>query len=781
MAVTPVYLLNNPVTLTFTGGITPKGAYDNATLYDTGQSVSYTNGNSYVAIQPTQGNLPTDTTYWQLLASKGTTGATGANGADGAQGLQGDPGVIQTINGKSSATVTLTQDDVGDGTTYKQYSQTEKTKLSGIEANANNYSLPTAEAAVLGGVKVGSRLSIANGILSADVQTTDITGLVAKSLYDAYSILYATTDDTPVALTVGEQTIIGRKTGGAIAALTATEVRTILNVADGAIAGATKALDNLASVAINTSLISDTDSTDDLGSSSKYWANGYVDKIYLNSTVSLDGTIAGITNITGSIKVTDTLANANYWENHGAGQQMTIISPYDKYQVALQGSISSSLNAGRTNPIVGLDFLVDHYRAQTLAKYIAISATNKLEGTNAVVTNANGIYLDINFQNFNGQRFVNYYGININGPTSALAGANTATIDNFYGIYMPAIATTNITYTNKYGVYIGDTTVINVLNNISTTANANLSLIPNGTGYTIIGDAGTTSHTFNTNDDLLVSGRLEVDGITYLDGTTTVGGTIASDTDSTDNLGTSSIYFANTYTDKLYLNATATLDGSTAGIANFTGLMRVAGTCLNDDAWGTGGAGAIYTILSPYAHWQAALRGNITNTLAGTRDWSSPLIGLDFTVLHTTGYSLDTMYGTAITNIVGAASATITNLYGSMQDMTIRNFASQAITEYRGFTIKGLTSQLTGANVITIGTYSAFYMPALGSPTNVTITNRYGIYIADATASNYFAGTVQAGGYKSSDASAGITTTITTATLVGKTITIKNGLITGFA
>ena len=54
---------------------------------------------------------------------------------------------------------------------------------------------------------------------------------------------------------------------------------------------------------------------------------------------------------------------------------------------------------------------------------------------------------------------------------------------------------------------------------LATLSNANLSLVPNGTGYTIIGDAGTTSHSFNTNDDLLVSGRLEVDGILYADST----------------------------------------------------------------------------------------------------------------------------------------------------------------------------------------------------------------------------------------------------------------------
>lgn len=49
-------------------------------------------------------------------------------------------------------------------------------------------------------------------------------------------------------------------------------------------AGASTALDNLASVAINTSLISDTDSTDDLGSTTKQWANVHTDRLL--STIS---------------------------------------------------------------------------------------------------------------------------------------------------------------------------------------------------------------------------------------------------------------------------------------------------------------------------------------------------------------------------------------------------------------------------------------------------------------------------------------------------------------
>jgi hypothetical protein len=44
------------------------------------------------------------------------------------------------------------------------------------------------------------------------------------------------------------------------------------------------------------------------------------------------------------------------------------------------------------------------------------------------------------------------------------------------------------------------------------------TLLPPTGVYTRIGDAGTTSHTLNTNDDLLVSGVFECDGIAYLDG-----------------------------------------------------------------------------------------------------------------------------------------------------------------------------------------------------------------------------------------------------------------------
>ena len=69
----------------------PKGEYDPDTAYKALNIVSQ-NGNSYVAIQDTQGNPPTNTTYWQLLAQRGEQGSQGIQGPAGPQGEQGPVG-----------------------------------------------------------------------------------------------------------------------------------------------------------------------------------------------------------------------------------------------------------------------------------------------------------------------------------------------------------------------------------------------------------------------------------------------------------------------------------------------------------------------------------------------------------------------------------------------------------------------------------------------------------------------------------------------------------------
>ena len=73
-------------------------------------------------------------------------------------------------NGKGYVTVNRTDTTYSTATTSANglMSSSDKSKLDGIAANANNYSLPIASSSTLGGVKVGSGLSIASdGTLSA--------------------------------------------------------------------------------------------------------------------------------------------------------------------------------------------------------------------------------------------------------------------------------------------------------------------------------------------------------------------------------------------------------------------------------------------------------------------------------------------------------------------------------------------------------------------------------------------------------------------------------------
>ena len=86
--------------------------------------------------------------------------------------------------------------ETGKGLSTNDYTDTEKTKLAGIEAGATNYSLPTAAAGTLGGVKVGSNLAIdANGVLSGNYSnaSSSAAGLMSaadKTALDAKPDVY---------------------------------------------------------------------------------------------------------------------------------------------------------------------------------------------------------------------------------------------------------------------------------------------------------------------------------------------------------------------------------------------------------------------------------------------------------------------------------------------------------------------------------------------------------------------------------------------------------------
>jgi cytoskeletal protein CcmA (bactofilin family) len=135
-------------------------------------------------------------------------------------------------------------------------STSDKSKLDGIAASANNYSLPTAASDTLGGIKVGTNLSIdGNGVLSsADTiynnATTNAAGLMSTAHYDKLEAIEALADVTDATnvlaagavMTTGDQTIAGAKTFSSIItgsidgnAATATTAGTVTTAAQSAI------------------------------------------------------------------------------------------------------------------------------------------------------------------------------------------------------------------------------------------------------------------------------------------------------------------------------------------------------------------------------------------------------------------------------------------------------------------------------------------------------------------------------------------------------------------
>lgn len=84
--------------------------------------------------------------------------------------------IKEELNGKVSK-------ESNKGLSSNDFTNEEKEKLRTIAANANNYSLPTASATTLGGIKVGSNLTINNGILAAkDTTYTEATAKAAGLL-----------------------------------------------------------------------------------------------------------------------------------------------------------------------------------------------------------------------------------------------------------------------------------------------------------------------------------------------------------------------------------------------------------------------------------------------------------------------------------------------------------------------------------------------------------------------------------------------------------------------
>ena len=100
------------------------------------------------------------------LASEVTRakGAESANTTAIANEVERATGVEETLNSNITQLQTQKVDKVeGKGLSTNDYTTPEKNKLAAIEAEANKYVLPAATASALGGVKIGSNITLASG------------------------------------------------------------------------------------------------------------------------------------------------------------------------------------------------------------------------------------------------------------------------------------------------------------------------------------------------------------------------------------------------------------------------------------------------------------------------------------------------------------------------------------------------------------------------------------------------------------------------------------------
>lgn len=91
-------------------------------------------------------------------------GAESANTIAIANEVERATGVEETLNSNITQLQTQKVDKVeGKGLSTNDYTTPEKNKLAAIEAEANKYVLPAATASALGGVKIGSNITLADG------------------------------------------------------------------------------------------------------------------------------------------------------------------------------------------------------------------------------------------------------------------------------------------------------------------------------------------------------------------------------------------------------------------------------------------------------------------------------------------------------------------------------------------------------------------------------------------------------------------------------------------
>jgi hypothetical protein len=563
----------NPVSITVAGTFTPKGTYSGATDYAVGDQVDY-NGTSYIMYSDAAaGTLPTDNTKWGVLASKGDTGATGATGSTGATGAKGDTGDTGAKGDQGIQGLKGDKGDTGDA-----------------GSNGTNG---------------------ANGLPGSNGQGVPTGGTANQQLAKIDGSDYNTQWVNPVDISGKQDTLVS---GTNIKTINSTS---LLGSGDIVIGGAVDS--------VNTQTGAVVLDTDDIAEgTNKYVTSAEKTKLSNTSGVNTgDQDISGIatnaSNITGKVsKAGDTMTGGLYF---GAGSAQVV------------DSTGKNLRLGYPSNV-----------GPTFELYSNDHATRGGEFT--AIYGAGGV----NLRYYNGSSWPVKFGLDGSGNTTISGVLNSNDLLSNTAMTYSVGSSSNYwlnTYTQK--LYLNSTAYLDgsTAGQINLTGNLALSgarmtlAIYNDTDYSdglsiyksgsagVLGgavkDGGEVGyHSFyafdGTSDKRVAFVLVGADG----DTTPTTGGgrydiyvrnsagtevlplsltganaeyqvNPIARTSLTYNLGSTARYWLNTYTQKLYLNSTAYLDGSTAGTAKLTGKLDIPVTSSTDGQITQGGSKLLHT------------------------------------------------------------------------------------------------------------------------------------------------------------------------------------------
>lgn len=235
-------------------------------------------------------------------------------------------GTNLSIANDGTLSATDTTYSVATGSADGLMSSADFTKLAGIEVNANNYSLPAAASDTLGGIKVGTNLSIdGSGVLSATDTTYTFDGTYDASTNKAATV--STVTDAIGALDVpstGTGAITGFGAGKTLATLTETDGKISATFQDISIANTQ--VTGLGAAAVkgvtdNSSATAVTSGDTNLITGRTLYYAGYAKDSDVVKGITVNGTAATVTS--GTAAITGVATGLSYTNTSGTTSTIT--------------------------------------------------------------------------------------------------------------------------------------------------------------------------------------------------------------------------------------------------------------------------------------------------------------------------------------------------------------------------------------------------------------------------------------------------------------------------